>query len=204
MLDDFQNLPTVSLMATGDIPPHLPGNPGLRYGYHYFLILLGVQFMRVAAAAPWTALDLARGLTLTLSIFLVGLLAWRLTRNRAVAVISALFYALASGARWLLLLLPGALLNRISSAVTLIGSGSDTAPDLVEGLARYWEVAGSGPIPFPFAFRQRRESRGYHGAPRIRRLGKLDPAVAAAPRRSAADLEGRHPFYDPAYIACPG
>ena len=120
MLDDFQNLPTVSLMATGDIPPHLPGNPGLRYGYHYFLILLGVQFIRVAAAAPWTALDLARGLTLTLSIFLVGLLAWRLTRNRAVAVISALFYALASGARWLLLLLPGTLLNRISAAVTLI------------------------------------------------------------------------------------
>ncbi|HSL28727.1 MAG TPA: hypothetical protein VK900_05955, partial [Anaerolineales bacterium] len=33
-----------------------------------------------------------------------------------------------------------------------IGSGRDTAPDLVEGLARYWEVAGSGPIPFPFAF----------------------------------------------------
>ncbi|HSL29025.1 MAG TPA: hypothetical protein VK900_07495, partial [Anaerolineales bacterium] len=152
MLDDFQNLPTVSLMATGDIPPHLPGDPDLRYGYHYFLILLGVQFMRVADAPPWTALDLARGLTLALSIFLVGLLAWRLTRSKAVAAISAGFYALASGARWLLLLLPGTVLNRVSAAVTLIGSGRDTAPDLVEGLARYWEVAGSGPIPFPFAF----------------------------------------------------
>ena len=152
MLDDFQNLPTVSLMATGDIPPHLPGDPDLRYGYHYFLILLGVQFMRVASAPPWTALDLARGLTLTLSIFLVGLLAWRLTRNKTVAIISAAFYALASGARWLLLLLPGTILSRVSSAVTLIGSGSITAPNLAEGLARYWEVAGSGPIPFPFAF----------------------------------------------------
>ena len=152
MLDDFQNLPTISIMATGDIPPHVPGVPDVHYGYHYFLILLGVQFMRVAAAGPWTALDLARGLTLALSIFLVGFLAWRLTRNKTASWISAAFYAFAGGTRWLLLLLPGTLLNRVSSALTLIGSGSDTASTLVDGLARYWEVAGSGPIPFPFAF----------------------------------------------------
>jgi hypothetical protein len=152
MLDDFQNLPTISIMATGDIPPHVPGVPDVRYGYHYFLILLGVQFMRVAAAGPWTALDLARGLTLALSIFLVGFLGWRLSRNKTAAWISAAFYAFAGGTRWLLLFLPGALLNRVSSALTLIGSGSDTASTLVEALARYWAVAGSGPIPFPFAF----------------------------------------------------
>ena len=152
MLDDYQNLPTISIMATGDIPPHLPGAPDVRYGYHYFLILLGVQFMRVASAAPWTALDLARGLTLALAIMLVGLLAWRLTRNKTVAWISALFFAFASGTRWLLLLLPGTLLNRISSSLTLIGSGSDTASNLLEALSRPWEVAGSGPMPFPFAF----------------------------------------------------
>jgi len=152
MLDDFQNLPTISIMATGDIPPHLAGAPDLRYGYHYFLILLGVQFMRVASAAPWTALDPARGLTLALAITFVGLLAWRLTRNRTAAWISALFFAFASGTRWLLLLLPGTLLNRVSSALTLIGSGQDTASNLLEALSVPWEVAGSGPIPFPFAF----------------------------------------------------
>ena len=152
MLDDFQNLPTVSIMATGDIPPHLPGAPDVRYGYHYFLILLGVQFMRVASAAPWTALDLARGLTLALTIILAGLLAWRLTRNRTLAWISAAFFALASGTRWLLLLLPGFVLNKISSALTLIGSGHDTAENLFEALSLPWQVAGSGPIPFPFAF----------------------------------------------------
>ncbi len=152
MLDDFQNLPTISIMATGDIPPHLPGAPDLHYGYHYFLILLGVQFMRVAAAPPWTALDLARGLTLALTITLVGLLAWRLTHNKTAAWISAVFFALAGGTRWLLLLLPGTLLNRISSSLTLIGSGYDTASNLFEALSRPWEVAGSGPIPFPFAF----------------------------------------------------
>ena len=152
MLDDFQNLPLSSLMATGDIPPHFPGRPDTRFGYHYFLILLSVQFMRVAAAAPWTALDLARGLTLALSMVLTGLLAWRLTRNQAVAWISALFFAFAGGTRWLLLLLPGTLLNRMSDGLTLIGSGRVTAETLVDALSRTWEVAGSGPIAFPFAF----------------------------------------------------
>jgi hypothetical protein len=152
MLDDFQNLPTVSLMATGDIPPHFPGRPDAQYGYHYFLILLAVQFMRVAGAAPWTALDLARGLTLTLTIILAGLLAWRITRNKNVAVLSSAFFAFAGGTRWLLLLMPVSLLNRISASLNLIGSGSDTAGDLVKALSLPWEVAGSGPIPFPFAF----------------------------------------------------
>jgi hypothetical protein len=152
MLDDFQNLPTISIMATGDIPPHLPGAPDVRYGYHYFLILLGVQFMRVASAPPWTALDLARGLTLALTMILVGFQAWRLTRNKTIAWVSAGFFALASGTRWLLLLLPGTLLNRVSSALTLIGSGRDTASNLFEALSLPWQVAGSGPIPFPFAF----------------------------------------------------
>jgi hypothetical protein len=152
MLDDFQNLPLSSLMATGDIPPHFPGRPDTRFGYHYFLILLSVQFMRVASAPPWTALDLARGLTLTLAIALTGLLAWRLTRNHLAAWLSAAFYALASGTRWLLLLLPGSVLTILSSELTLIGSGRTTAENLLDALSRSWVVAGSGPIPFPFAF----------------------------------------------------
>jgi len=152
MLDELQNFPSISLMATGDIPPHLPGAPDVRYGYHYFLFLLGVQFMRVASAPIWTAFDLAHGLTLALTIILVGFLGWRLTRNKTVAWISALFFVFASGTRWLLLLLPGTLLNRISSSLTLIGSGSDSGSNLVEALSRPWQVAGSGPIPFPFAF----------------------------------------------------
>ena len=152
MLDDFQNLPLASLMGTGDIPPHFPGRPETRFGYHYFLILLSVQFTRVASAAPWTALDLARGLTLTLAIILTGLLAWRFTRNRVVAWIAGAFFALAGGTRWLLLLLPGTLLNQLSSGLTLIGSGRATSDKLFEALSSSWVVEGSGPIPFPFAF----------------------------------------------------
>jgi hypothetical protein len=152
MLDDFQNLPLSSLMATGDIPPHFPGSPDTRFGYHYFLILLSVQFMRVASAGPWTALDLSRGLTLTLAMVFTGLLAWRLTRNKIVAWISAAFFALAGGTRWLLLLLPGTVLNRVSDGLTLIGSGRATAENLLDALSRFWVVEGNGPIGFPFAF----------------------------------------------------
>lgn len=152
MLDDFQNLPLSSLMATGDIPPHFPGRPDTRFGYHYFLILLGVQFMRVASAPPWTALDLARALSLALAIVFTGFIAWRLTRNKMVACISGAFFALAGGTRWLLLLLPGSLLNKMSSELTLIGSGRVTADNLFDALSRSWQVSGSGPIAFPFAF----------------------------------------------------
>ncbi|HEX6033757.1 MAG TPA: hypothetical protein VFY83_04950, partial [Anaerolineales bacterium] len=101
---------------------------------------------------PWTALDLARALSFVLPMALTGLLAWRLTRNRAVAWISTFFALFAGGTRWLLLLLPGTLLNRISAELTLIGSGRATADNLIEALSSFWEVAGSGPIPFPFAF----------------------------------------------------
>lgn len=152
MLDDFQNLPLSSLMATGDIPPHFPGRPETRFGYHYFLILLSVQFMRVASAGPWTALDLARGLTLTLGIVFTGFVAWRLTRHKAVAWVSGAFFAFAGGTRWLMLLLPGTLLNRVSDGLTLIGSGRATGENLLEALSRFWVVEGNGPIGFPFAF----------------------------------------------------
>lgn len=152
MLDEFQNMPTISIMATGDIPPHLPGSPDVRFGYHYFLILLGVQFMRIAGAEPWTALDLARGLTFALAITFTALLAFRLTRNKTISYLSALFFTFAGGTRWLLLLLPVSLLQKISSALTLIGSGKATADNLFDALSRSWTVEGSAPIEFPFAF----------------------------------------------------
>lgn len=152
LFDDFQNLPAVSMMAAGDIPPHFPAAPLERFGYHYFLLLLSVQFMHVGNAAPWTSLDLARGLTLALALVLAGMLGWRLTRNRIVAWISALFVAFATGTRWLLLFVPVSFLERISNSLTLIGSGRDSAATLLEAMTLPWRLAGDGPLPFPFAF----------------------------------------------------
>lgn len=152
IFDDYQNLPTVSLMATGDIPPHFALNPSLNFGYHYFLLLFAAQVMRLGRMFPWSALDLARGLALALPLMLAGLWAYRLTRNRVAAFLTGFMLAFAGGARWLLLLLPASWLDRISENVTLIGSGALTAPNLAEALLTNWKIDGAGPLPFPFAF----------------------------------------------------
>ncbi len=152
IFDDYQNLPTISLMATGDIPPHFALDPSLNFGYHYLLLLISAEFMRMAHMFPWSALDLARGLVLALPLMLAGLWAYRITRNRAAAFLTGFMLAFAGGTRWLLLLLPQPILNIISSNITLIGSASTTAPNLADALLSNWKIDGAGPIPFPFAF----------------------------------------------------
>ncbi|MGC1379115.1 MAG: hypothetical protein WA821_22995 [Anaerolineales bacterium] len=152
IFDDYQNLPQLSSMALGDIPPHFAFDPRVLWSYHYFLLVVAAQFERLAGAAPWAALDLARGLTLALALAFGGMLAQRLTGNRIAAALSAAFMFFVGGARWILLLLPTRLLNAASASVTLIGSGADTAPNLTTALSKYWQIQGLGPLPFPFIY----------------------------------------------------
>jgi hypothetical protein len=152
IFDDYQNLPPVSTMATGDIPPQTAFDPRLRFGYHYFQLLMAAQLVNIAQTGPWVALDLARGLAIALTILLTGLLALRLTGSKIAATLAALFLAFAGGARWLFLLLPASLLNRISSSITLIGSGADSGPNLNIALYKAWKIEGAGPNPFPFLY----------------------------------------------------
>jgi hypothetical protein len=152
IFDDYQNLPTISLMATGDVPPHFALNPSLNFGYHYFLLLFAAQLMRLGHVFPWTALDVARGLILALPLVLAGLWAYRFTRSQLAAVLTGGMLAFAGGMRWLLLLLPGPLLNYVSQNIKLIGSASTSAPNLAAALLTDWKIDGAGPIPFPFAF----------------------------------------------------
>lgn len=150
--DDHQNLPPVSIMATGDIPPHFAYNPTLNFGYHYFLLLVASEFVRLTSAGPWTALDLARGLTLALTLAYGGFLAYRITQSKIAESLSMFFMAFAGGARWLFLLLPITLQRQLSSSITLIGSGADTGPSLITAIYKYWQIEGLGPLPFPFLF----------------------------------------------------
>lgn len=152
IFDDPQNLPTLSLMAGGDIPPHFPYDPTLRYGYHYFLILFAAQLMRLADLFPWTALDLARALSLSLVLMLVYLWVRRFTRSRVAGVLGSAFFAFASGTRWLFLLFPPSFVESISQHITLIGSSMQTAPTLAQALLSAWRIEGHGPLPFPFAY----------------------------------------------------
>jgi hypothetical protein len=152
IFDDYQNLPTISLIAAGDVPPHFALNPALRFGYHYALLLFSAEVMRLGSMFPWTALDLARGFSLALPLVLAGLWGYRLVRSRLAGVLTALVVALSGGSRWLLLLLPGSLMERISANVNLIGSAAQSASSLAEAMVTSWKIDGAGPIPFPFAF----------------------------------------------------
>lgn len=150
--DDYQNLPQLSSMALGDIPPHFAFDPRLLWSYHYFLLLVAAQFERLAGAGPWTALDLARGLSLALALAFGAFLARRLTGSRLVAALSVCFLYFAGGARWILLLLPARWLQAASSSITLIGSGADTGPNLLVALTKNWKIQGVGQLPFPFVY----------------------------------------------------
>ena len=152
LFDDYQNLPTISLMATGDIPPHFALDPHFSFNYHYLLLLFAAQFMRLGIMFPWTALDVSRGLIIALPLMLAWLWAYRMTHNRIASVLTSIMLMFAGGARWLLLLLPQPILQLISNQITLIGSASVTAPDLLRAMLSNWKIDGNGPIPFPFAF----------------------------------------------------
>ena len=152
IFDDYQNLPTVSLMASGDVPPHFALDPALRFGYHYLLLLFAAELMRLGSLAPWSALDLARGIVLALPLVLAAHWAFRITRRWIAAGLSSLLLAFAGGARWLLLLLPPSWLARISDQITLIGSASTSATSLSQAMISPWKIDGAAPMAFPFAF----------------------------------------------------
>jgi hypothetical protein len=152
IFDDYQNLPTVSLMAAGDIPPHFALNPDIRFGYHYFLLLLAAQGMRLGGLAPWSALDLARSLVMAVTLLLAGFLAFRLTRSQLAQWTAVWFVALSGGIRWLLLLAPAFVLTPISNHLRLLGSAAQTGETFAQALTAPWNIEGAGTVPFPFAF----------------------------------------------------
>lgn len=152
IFDDYAHLPTTSLMAAGDVPPHFALDPGVPYYYHYFLMLFAAQWTRVGGLLPGTALDLARGVSFALAVALAAVWARRLTGRRAAAVLGGAFAALAGGTRWLMLLLPQGVLTRISAQVTLIGSGATSGADLLSALQSGWGVDSGAPLELPFAF----------------------------------------------------
>jgi len=168
IFDDYQNLPTISMMATGDIPPHFSLDPSLRFGYHYFLLLLSAQFVRLGDMYPFTALDLARALTFGLMIILLALWVRRVTRSRIAGWLAGMVMAFTGGMRWLLLLFPASLLDKIASQTQLMGSGLDTGKEFLKNLVSPWIIDGSG-------------------APRTRpsRAGWRDPRSSASSGRGA-------------------
>ncbi|MBI9043330.1 MAG: hypothetical protein JEZ06_02520 [Anaerolineaceae bacterium] len=152
IFDDYAHLPTISLIAAGEIPPQFALDPSLSYGYHYFLLVTGAQFMRIADFYPWVALDIARGITIGLAIMLSAIWTQRLTNSALAGFFGALMTAFGSGTRWLMLLLPAPILSRISNQINLIGSAAQSAPNLTTALYSTWAIEGGGPFAYPLAY----------------------------------------------------
>lgn len=152
IFDDFAHLPTVSIMAAGDIPPHFSFDPNVLYGYHHFLLLVSAQMMRVGEMAPWSAIDASRSLAFGVAVMLAYLFARRMTRSHLAGVAGGLMMAFGSGTRWLLILLPPGLVAKLTQTVEMIGSGAGSGPTLHAALSNPWAVEGAGPLGYPFAF----------------------------------------------------
>lgn len=150
--DDYAHLPTLSMMAAGDLPPHFPLDPQVSYGYHYFLMLFAAQWMRIGELYPWNALDLVRGISFALTILLVYIWAERMTFSKLGGLAGAMMATFGMGTRWVLLLLPPAVITWLEQGMELIGSGRLTGATLSEALSRSWGIEGAGPVAYPFAF----------------------------------------------------
>jgi hypothetical protein len=152
IFDDYHNLPLVSVIAAGDLPPHFYLNPGQRLAYHYGLHVFAASLMRVGDFFPWSAFDLSKAVTFSLAVSLAWLWFRRVTRSRLGAGLGSILALLGGGARWLLLFVPAAYLIRWGAGLHMLGSANATAPDLYAALASPWKIEGGGPLPFPFAF----------------------------------------------------
>ena len=152
IFDDFSNLPIVSTIATGDVPPHFYLNPDQILDYHYGLHLFAASLVRLGGFYPWSAFDLTKSLITALTPIL-GWLWFRRFSNRKLALFFSVFLILfASGTRWFLLFVPEEPMLNMGANLEMLGSAANTGPDLYTALASNWKIEGDGPIPFPFAF----------------------------------------------------
>jgi hypothetical protein len=134
--DDYAHLPTLSMMAAGDLPPHFALDPQVTYGYHYFLMLFAAQWMRIGGLYPWNALDLVRGISFGLTIVLTYSWVERLTFSKLGGLVGSMMAAFGMGTRWILLLFPPGIIEWLGRGMELIGSGRLTGATLSEALNR--------------------------------------------------------------------
>ncbi len=150
--DDYAHLPLVSLMATGDIPPHYSLRPDVLLPYHYGLDLFAAGMVRVGGFFPWSAWDLTRALAISLTLCTIWLWLRRITRSRRAAWLGSILAAFGMGTRWILALLPISWVANLSSNIQLVGSSLATGDSLVQALYRSWIIEGGPPVAIPYAF----------------------------------------------------
>jgi hypothetical protein len=152
IFDDYYHLPMISVMATGDIPPHFYLDPTLHLPYHYGLQVFAAGMVRLGGFFPWSAWDISRAIVFGFSVLLAWLWIRRLTRSSLPAYLGTILLVFGGAARWLLLFIPASVLTRLGAHLTMDISGLTAGGSLLTDLVNRWPMDGGGPYPFPYAF----------------------------------------------------
>lgn len=130
ILDDYHNLPIVSMLAAGDVPPHFYLNPDYGLAYHYGLHLFAGSLVRIGGLFPWGAFDLSKAFSQALLVILAWIWFKRMTRSELASYLGSGLVMLGGGARWILLFLPASWLLKLNEGIRLLGSARHSGPDL--------------------------------------------------------------------------
>lgn len=152
LFDEYRNIPLISVLAAGDIPPHNFFAPQWLLAYHYAFHLLGASLVRLGDLFPWTAFDVSKAMVFAYGMALAWLLAQEYLSEWPFQWLFMGAYALAGGTRYLLLLLPQPLTAYMNRAVTLWGATAEVANDFQSALSSFWTVSGGPPLTWPIAF----------------------------------------------------
>ena len=152
IFDDYYHLPMISVMATGDIPPHFYLDPSLHLPYHYGLQVFAAGIVRIGGFYPWSAWDISRALVFGFTAVLAWLWIRRVTGAQLPAYLGSGLLLFGGATRWLLLLIPPGTLVHMGANLHMDISGMRAGGSLLTDLLSKWPMDGSGPQPFPFAY----------------------------------------------------
>lgn len=151
LFDEHKNLSLISVIGNGQIPP-LYQEPDFYLAYHYGFHLFAGGLMQLGKMLPWSAFDTAKSLIWGISLLLAAVLGRRMTGSPVGGWATAAVLALASGVRYLLLILPPGILLRADGLVELQGTSALIGRPFSQALLAGWPVDGGPPIAYPFAF----------------------------------------------------
>lgn len=152
IFDDYYHLPMISVMATGDIPPHFYLNPELHLPYHYGLQVFAAGMVRLGGFFPWSAWDISRAIVYGFTVVLAWLWIQRLTGSKLPAYLGSGLLVFGGATRWLLLFIPPQVLKSMGANLQMDISGLTAGGNLLTALTNRWPMDGGGPFPFSYAF----------------------------------------------------
>lgn len=152
LFDEHKNLSLISMIANGDIPPHFIPNYPLRFIYHYGFQVFGASLLQLGGMLPWSAFDTGKAVLWGETLLLAALLGRRYIGHAWGALLGAGVIALASGTRYLLLLLPPSFLLYADRFIQLQGTSALIGKPFSDALISGWPVDGGPPMAYMFGF----------------------------------------------------